>query len=127
MHHLWLCLWLAILSPTLAQPRAVFYGQVLYEPTHRPLKDVKVTLERPNRSFFGNLSRLGMEGVPQILGTTRTNAQGEFRFSTASPGPYDISCFRPGPHFGSGALNVKPGRIVIWYRADVKPTITRAR
>src|ERR1700730_15565192 len=119
MRHVWLFFWVAMLLPAVAQtkssssqPPAVFYGQVLYEPTRRPLKDVKVTLEQPNRSFLGNLSRLGKEGVPQILDTTRTDAAGRFRLSTTSRGPYDITCFRPGPHFGSGALNVKPGSVV---------------
>jgi len=109
-------------AASLAAGTVKIEGRVLFEPTKRPLKDVVVKLERPDRSPATMLKTAGQGGVPQLLGITKTDSAGNFLFQTNSPGPYDITCFRPGHHFASGALNVDPTKFVlIEYKPDPIP------
>jgi hypothetical protein len=101
-------------------------GRVVYEPTGKPLTNVTVKLLRPDHSFATMISTAGKGGVPELLGTTKTDLNGNFSFETARPGPYDIECFRPGRHSGSGALNIDPRKFVfIQYKADPIPFTLR--
>src|SRR5207302_983002 len=83
-------------------------GQVIYEPTGRPLKDVVVNLLRPHREFWTLIRNLGHEAVPDKLAVTKTDSDGRFLFETNERGPYEITCFRGAGHSGSGLLNVDP-------------------
>jgi uncharacterized GH25 family protein len=65
-------------------------GRVVYEPTGKPLTNVTVKLLRPDHSFATMISTAGKGGVPELLGTTKTDLNGNFSFETARPGPYDI-------------------------------------
>ncbi len=95
---------------------AEFIGTIVYDPTGRPLANVKVQLLRVNKRFFG------FPGAPDVLATTKTDTRGRFRMVTTYSGPYEIDCFRPGRHFGSGARDVRPFQpIFIRYQADPKP------
>lgn len=97
-------------------------GRVVFEPTQRPIKDVVVHLLRPDRSLAARIRTAGKEGVPEVLGVTKTDSQGKFSFETPRPGPYEIMCFRPGPHIASGNANVDPRKFVtIQYKADPIP------
>jgi hypothetical protein len=99
-------------------------GQVVYEPTGQPLKDVVVKLLRPHREFLTLLKNLGQEAVPDLLAVTKTDSNGRFYFETSARGPYEITCFRGGGHSGSGLLNVDPKKFaLIRYKADPKPEI----
>jgi hypothetical protein len=97
-------------------------GQIIYDPTGKPLKDVVVKLLRPHRELSTLIKNLGHEAVPDLLAVTKTDSEGRFSFETSQPGPYEISCFRPGPHSGDGVLNVDPKKFVlIRYKADPVP------
>jgi hypothetical protein len=97
-------------------------GRVIFEPTKRPLKDVVVKLQRPDRSPATLLKTAGQGGVPQVLAVTKTDSSGNFSFVTSRPGPYDIICFRPGRHSGDGALDIDPTKfVVINYKPDPAP------
>src|SRR6202035_4108166 len=94
-------------------------GRVVFEPTGKPLKDVKVELIRPDRSLAARIKTAGNEGTPEMLGTTKADVSGNFSFEIIRPGPYEIMCFRPGGHIASGAPNVNPREFVlIRYKAD---------
>ncbi len=109
-----------------ADQPARIHGRIVYQPTGKPLKDVKVELLRPDHSFATMIRTAGKGGVPELLGTTKTDPNGNFSFETTRPGPYDIQCFRPGRHFGSGALNIDARKFVfIQYRADPVPFTLR--
>lgn len=122
---------LALLSAVLVHgqsrpPIVKIQGRVIYDPTQRPLKDVVVKLIRPDRSLAARIRTLGNEGTPEMLGTTKTDSNGNFSFATARPGPYEIICFRAGPHAASGDANVDPRKFVfIRYRADPVPFTLR--
>ncbi len=99
---------------TLAAPLE-FHGTVLWAPSRHPMENVTVELRRVKPGF-------PFARPPQLLATARTDSRGRFRFRTSSRGPYDILCFRPGPHAGSGALDVRPSTpIVVLYRPDPLP------
>src|SRR5205814_1342727 len=94
-------------------------GQVVFEPTGKPLNDVTVKLLRPHRELWTLIKNFGHEDVPELLAVTKTDSDGRFYFETNQRGPYEISCFRPGPHSGDGVLNVNPNKFVlIRYKAD---------
>src|SRR5437660_1067255 len=109
-----------------AQSKVMIRGQVIFEPTGKPLKNVRVELIRPDRSLAARVKTLGNEGTPETLGTTRTDPEGKFSFETTRPGPYEIMCFLEGGHIASGNANVDPRRFVlIEYKADPTPVISR--
>jgi hypothetical protein len=100
-------------------------GQVVYQPTQRPLKDVVVRLERVDYSF-PTMVRTAGQGTSELLAVTKTDSQGRFVLRTHEKGRYNILCFRPGPYSGSGALNVDPAKfVVIQYRPNPKPFTLR--
>src|SRR2546430_2659114 len=101
-------------SASFGADRAVkIHGRVLFEPTQQPLKDVRVELLCPDRSLAARIRTLGNEGIPEVLGVTKTDSRGKFSLQTTRPGPYEIVCQRPGRHFGSGVLNVDPKKFVL--------------
>ena len=100
----------------LAAP-AQFYGRVVFAPTGAPLANVLVKLERPDQP-----PPLQFPGPSLLLATTRTDSSGRFVLTARTSGPYDIVCFRPGPHAGSGARDVHPNTpILIQYRPEPIP------
>ena len=99
-------------------------GQVIYDPTGEPLKDVVVKLLHPHREFLTLLKNLGQEAAPDLLAVTKTDSNGRFYFETTDRGPYEITCFRGGGHFGTGLLKVDPKKFaLIRYEADPDPEV----
>jgi hypothetical protein len=109
-----------------AQSKVTIRGQVIYEPTGKPLENVQVDLIRPDRSLAARIRTVGNEGPAETLGTTRTDRDGKFSFETNRPRPYEIMCFRGRGHIASGEANVDPRKFVlIKYKADPTPVISR--
>src|ERR1700730_2435151 len=103
----WCCLpWL----PANGESNVRIQGQIVYNPTGEPLKDVVVNLLRPHREFWTLIKNLGHEAVPDLLAVTKTDSKGRFSFETNERGPYEITCFRGGGHAGSGLFNVESNK-----------------
>lgn len=117
---------LASLATATSQSKVRIRGRVIFEPSQRPLAEVTVKLLRPDNSLATRITHAGKEGVPQLLGITKTDSAGNFCFETNSPGPYEIVCFRPGHHAGTGMRSVDPKAFfIIQYPADVVPFTLR--
>lgn len=113
----------ACVRTTSAEPVKIS-GQVVYDPTGQPLKDVVVKLLRPHRELSTLIKNLGHEAIPDLLAITKTDSNGRFYFEINERGPYEIACYRTGPHSGDGVLNVDPTKFVlIRYKADPVPEI----
>jgi hypothetical protein len=69
------------------------FGFVKQAESGRPVKHAKVRLLQLHSSFFGNISRGGMDAPPTLLSNTITDRQGRFSFTTASKGPFEITVF----------------------------------
>jgi len=113
-------------APANSDNKVKIQGQIIYEPTGKPLKDVTVKLLRPHRELWTLIKNFGHEDVPDLLAVTKTDSDGRFGFETKERGPYEINCFRPGPHSGDGVLNVDPQKsVLIRYKADPVPFTLR--
>jgi hypothetical protein len=107
-----------------SQSKIIIRGQVIYEPTGKPLANVRVELIRPDRSLAARIRAAGNEGTLETSGVTGTGSDGKFSFETNRPGPYEIMCFRGGGHIAGGDANVDPRKFVlIKYKADPAPVI----
>ena len=100
-------------------------GRVVFKPSQRPLKDVEVRLKLVDYSPLTML-RTGGQGTAELLAVSKTDWKGLFTLCTTRKGHFEIDCFRPGVHAGSGALNVDPNKFVlIQYPPDPKPFTLR--
>ncbi len=96
-------------------------GQVVFKPSQRPLKDVEVRLKLVDYSPL-TMFRTGGQGTAELLTVSKTDSKGLFTLCTTRKGRFEIVCFRPGVHAGSGALDVDPNKFVlIQYPVDPKP------
>jgi hypothetical protein len=110
---------------TAAQSSIEIRGKVVFQPTQQPLGNVVVRLMHVDYSPLTML-RTGGQGTAELLAVTTTDPSGLFTLRTNMHGRYEISCQRPGKHFGSGALDIDPSKfVVIQYRPDPKPFALR--
>src|SRR5437660_11353662 len=76
----------------------VIAGTVVDDETGRAVPNAPIRYQTILSSFFGNLSRLGMEGAGGPIITGKADARGNFRFTTAQQPPFYIWAYAPVAH-----------------------------